>query len=99
MCRTQVITHVTGRRPYPTGRNCANILLNMKAFSLMILCAICAVAQTTTGTVSGFIRDSSDAPISGAGVKLTNVNTGYAQTTSTSVDGAYTFPLVPPGSY
>ena len=72
---------------------------SLLSVSSLVVCCSIGVAQTTTGTVSGFIRDSSDAPISGAGVKLTDINTGYSRTTTASVEGAYTFPLVPPGSY
>src|SRR3954451_14247995 len=56
-------------------------------------------AQTTTGTVTGFVTDAAAAPIADATVRLTNTGTAFAQTASSNETGSYVFPLVPPGSY
>ena len=72
-------------------------------FSTMLLVGILltvpAFAQTTAGTVTGVITDSAGAAIPQAAVKLSSEATGFAQTVTTSGEGAYVFPLVSPGSY
>lgn len=58
-----------------------------------------ASAQTTTGTVTGFVTDSTSAAVQGATVKLTNTGTGLTQNAETNENGSYIFPLVQPGAY
>ncbi|MFN7934876.1 MAG: TonB-dependent receptor [Bryobacteraceae bacterium] len=73
----------------------------MKFLSLILAIAMATplAAQTTTGTVTGFVTDAGGALIAEASVKLTNTGTGLVQTTSTNETGSYVFPLVQPGSY
>ncbi len=56
-------------------------------------------AQTTTGTVTGFVTDSAGAFVPKASVNLTNTGTGLRQAASTDDSGNYVFPLVQPGAY
>jgi hypothetical protein len=51
------------------------------------------------GSISGTIKDSSGAAIARASVVLVNVSTGVQQTVATDARGAYTFPILPVGSY
>lgn len=64
-----------------------------------VLLAMPSIAQTTAGTVTGIITDSAGAAVPQANVKLSGEATGFSQTTTTSSEGAYVFPLVQPGSY
>jgi hypothetical protein len=57
------------------------------------------LAQTTTGSVTGIVTDTSGAFVQQAAVKLTNTGTGLALTANTNESGSYVFPLVPPGAY
>src|SRR5207302_7497067 len=58
-----------------------------------------AVAQTGSGTVSGAVRDSAGAYVSGAKVTITNTETGISRQTVSSQDGLYSFPALPIGAY
>jgi hypothetical protein len=57
------------------------------------------LGQTPTGTVSGSIRDSSGARITGATVRITNVRTQDTQTTASTDTGDYVFPSVRVSEY
>ena len=65
----------------------------------LCLAAVIVFGQTTAGTVSGSISDSSGAQIPGATVRITNVATQESSTTTTGVTGDYVFPSVPTGEY
>ena len=67
----------------------------------MVLALACMTssAQTTTGSISGSVADSSGAIIPGASVRLTNVATQVANTAVTDASGDYLFPSVPAGEY
>ena len=58
-----------------------------------------ARAQSATGGVNGTITDRSDAGISGAIVKLTNVGTKITNQTKTNSSGNFVFINVMPGAY
>ncbi|MBI3895448.1 MAG: TonB-dependent receptor [Acidobacteria bacterium] len=58
-----------------------------------------AMAQVTTGTISGSVQDSTGAVIPGATVTLRNVNTGISRTLSTNAQGRYTAPQLGLGMY
>ncbi len=57
-----------------------------------------AVAQGT-GSISGTVADVSSATVGGSQVTLTNTGTGQARTNTTSDQGFFEFPDLPPGSY
>ncbi len=75
----------------------------MKFFLVSILAimlmAPCAWSQTSLGTVSGTVRDSSGAVIPGAAVQIVNVATNVTATTTANAVGFYIFPGVNPGDY
>ena len=77
--------------------------MNCKRFVLLVLmlllAAICVPAQTFRGTVLGTVTDTSGAVVSGATVKVRNVDTGLERTTQTSADGTYSAPELPFGNY
>jgi len=56
-------------------------------------------AQTTTGTVTGLLTDSSGAAVMGVPVKLTSTRTSVTQTTTSNESGVYVFSFVAPGPY
>src|ERR1017187_1156368 len=77
--------------------------MNCKRFVLLVLmlllAATCVSAQTFRGTVLGTVTDTSGAVVSGASVKVRNVDTGLERTTQTSGDGSYSAPELPFGKY
>ena len=56
-------------------------------------------AQSGTTGVKGAVKDQQGAVIPGATVKLTNPNTGFSRTVTTTDEGIYTFPGIAPGTY
>jgi len=63
------------------------------------LTALPAFPQTGAGTVSGTVRDSAEAFVSGAKVTITNTETGISKQVVTSPEGLYSFPALPIGPY
>jgi len=63
------------------------------------LTALPAFPQTGAGTVSGTVRDSAEAFVSGAKVTITNAETGISKQVVTSQEGLYSFPALPIGPY
>ncbi len=57
------------------------------------------LAQESRGTIAGQVSDSQDSPVPGAKVVLTNADTGVNTVLTTNERGAYTAPLLIPGSY
>src|ERR1700677_4457502 len=55
--------------------------------------------QGTTGTLVGTVKDSSGAIVAGAIVTVTNQGTNTTRNTTTTQDGEYSVPLLPPGTY
>ncbi len=69
------------------------------ALLLALACVPALRSQTYTGSITGIVRDATGGSVPGAQVSLININTNEKRTQTTSADGAYTFPLVPPGNY
>ena len=65
----------------------------------VVFAATALVAQTFRGTILGTVTDQSGAVISGATIKVKNVNTGLERTTQTSADGSYTVSELQIGTY
>ena len=68
-------------------------------FAFALLSTAALIAQTFRGTILGTVTDQSGAVVSGATVKVKNVNTGQERTTQTSADGTYTVSELPIGAY
>lgn len=69
------------------------LTISVVAFSPSLL------AQSTFGTVTGSVADSSGAAVPGATVTLTNSATAETRSITTGADGLYSFVNVVPGTY
>jgi len=58
-----------------------------------------AAAQTVSGTITGTAIDPSSLPVAGAGVTLTNSDTGVRLAEKTGANGEFIFTAVLPGRY
>src|SRR6267378_787342 len=56
-------------------------------------------AQTTTGTIRGYIKDQNGAPVADAEVQARQVETGIVRTATAHADGSYILPGLSPGNY
>lgn len=65
----------------------------------LVLAAVTATAQETTGSLKGTVADVNGAVVSGANVTVKNDATGISQTKQTSGDGLFDFTKLSPGSY
>ena len=76
--------------------------LTSVAVTVVALCALTApaVAQVTTGTISGTIKDSQGAVVPGAAVTMTSETRGTKlEDVFTNANGDFTFVNVPPDRY
>src|SRR5580700_4177314 len=73
--------------------------LRMILAAFVVLLTTALVAQTFRGTILGTVTDASGAVVSGASVKVHNVNTGQDRSTQTSADGSYTVSELQIGTY
>ncbi len=69
------------------------------AVGMVVLCSMGAFAQSDTGTIGGFIKDSSGAVVPGAKIILTNEATGEAHAATTDAQGHYTVTNLTAGDY
>jgi outer membrane receptor protein involved in Fe transport len=58
-----------------------------------------SLAQTSLGTLTGVVRDSTGAVVANATIQLANVQTGESRTVNSDSLGAYRFDGLTPGSY
>src|SRR5207248_688447 len=56
-------------------------------------------AQTSSGTITGLVTDEKNGTIGGAEVTVTGVDGTFSTKTTTSSDGIYNVPSIPPGIY
>jgi iron complex outermembrane recepter protein len=77
--------------------------LPVYAAALLILACIVAPSrawsQTPTGTLSGVVVDQADAVVPDVAILLVEGSTALKRETKTNAEGAFTFPLLPPGTY
>ena len=64
-----------------------------------VLCAPAVRAQSTNGTITGTVRDSSGLALVGASVKLVQTTTGAERLGTSNELGAFTFPSVVAGEF
>ena len=69
------------------------------ALMLLFFAPSSGVAQTSFGTITGIIRDSSGAVLPDANITVTNEQTGISRQATTDSNGAYTVPSLPPAVY
>ena len=67
-------------------------------FAFLLLAASLA-AQTTRGSIFGTVTDPSSSIITGAKVTVTQLDTGFVYSSTTSSDGNYFVPSLLPGRY
>jgi len=65
---------------------------------VMVLLASTAWGQSS-GSISGTVKDSTGAAITGASVTVVNPAKSITQTASTNAEGDFVFPQLPPGTY
>ncbi len=56
-------------------------------------------AQTTTGTVRGYVKDQSGTPVADADVQARQITTGVVRSATSHSDGSYILPGLVPGDY
>ena len=71
----------------------------LAAFGLLILASRGVSAQTTTGTIRGYITNQGGAPIAGAEIQARNPETGVSRSASSRADGGYILPGLAPALY
>src|SRR5262245_40201704 len=69
------------------------------ATGFIALLTLPALAQRTTGTISGTVKDATGAVMPGVGVSVSGPNIVGAQTTTTNEQGFYRVLNLPPGDY
>jgi outer membrane receptor protein involved in Fe transport len=68
-------------------------------FAVTSTLAPVGMAQTSLGTLTGVVRDTSGAVLVNANVRLTNVQTGEVRNVNSDSLGAYRFDALTPGAY
>jgi outer membrane receptor protein involved in Fe transport len=69
------------------------------AVTLAIAWSIPSVGQVLKGSISGTVVDPQGAVVSGAAVKVTNIETGVVNTTTSDSSGMFRLNLIPTGTY
>jgi outer membrane receptor protein involved in Fe transport len=80
------------------------VLLSVVRPGLVAVCCLAATAsyaraQVAAGEITGEVRDQTNAPVPGAAVTVTNLNTNRQRTVPSSGEGVYTAPSLAPGDY
>ncbi len=66
---------------------------------LGLAAGVTSVAQSGRGTLTGTVKDANGAVLQGAALSLLSADTGSRFTATSSTDGLFTFPELPPGTY
>ena len=69
------------------------------AAALAAAFCLCALAQVSTTSIRGLVRDPSGAVVPGASVKLVDTGTGIERSTTSGPDGAFVFPSLQAATY
>src|SRR3989442_6346876 len=83
----------TGIRLHMVGR------VGTAIVALIALGTCLSVAQTSTATILGTVKDTTGALIPGASITVKHTETGLTRTAITSETGDYNVPLLPVGAY
>ncbi|MGA9643120.1 MAG: carboxypeptidase-like regulatory domain-containing protein, partial [Terriglobales bacterium] len=73
--------------------------LTLLSMAVLGLCATGWAQTSMTGLLRGVVTDPSGRVVANADVRVTNERTNEVRTVKTGADGAYTVPLLPPGTY
>jgi hypothetical protein len=81
-----------------------SLLTRVRAGFILVLALILSAAgslfaQTTSGTVTGSITDTSGAVVPAVTVKVKNMDTGEVRNTASNAEGIFSIPALPPGPY
>ncbi len=79
------------------GAGFSKLISLVSFFSLLAIFPV--LAQQSTGTILGVVKDSTGASMPNASVSVTNVDTNDVRTTTTGNDGAFRVPALQPGHY
>src|SRR5690242_12508417 len=82
-----------------TRRFIATLLTAAFSCGLVASAAVPLAAQTSTGTVRGYVRNGADRAATGAEVTAKNLASGVARSAVTRADGSYILPGLEPGAY
>src|SRR5579863_10001672 len=80
------------------GRGLSNFVIGAALLIAILISPVILRAQAT-GTMSGYVKDSSGANVPQAKVTATHVQHGTAFPTETNGEGFYSFPALDPGEY
>ncbi|MGH7502564.1 MAG: TonB-dependent receptor [Longimicrobiales bacterium] len=69
------------------------------AMTFLLVALAPAAAQTSTGTIRGFVRDDSGNPLANVSVVATQEATNFQRTSITAANGFYNIPGLQPGQY
>jgi len=72
--------------------------VSLACTALLVLAAPLS-AQTTTGTIRGYVKDQNGTAISGAEIQARNVENGVQRATASRADGSYILPGLVPATY
>ena len=78
---------------------CSNLPLTWLLLFAVIAATASAVAQLSSASVNGTVRDVTGAVVPAAQITLRNVDTNVTRTTVSNGAGNYLFPSIPPGHY
>jgi Carboxypeptidase regulatory-like domain len=67
--------------------------------SLALLVPVLSYGQAISGDLTGVVKDSSGAYVANGDIEITNLATGFKQTTKTNSQGEYRFSNLPAGHY
>ncbi len=67
--------------------------------TVALLAASAILGQSTSGTITGIVKDGSGAIVVGATIRVDNAAIGLRQTASTLANGEFVIPNLPPGAY
>lgn len=88
------------------GEKLMNFILSKKRISILfcvmlfsVVGALQVFAQSATSSVSGTISDAQGNVVTGATVKIVNVEKGFSRTAATTSNGVFNFQSVPPDTY
>ncbi len=79
-------------------RRSTHLFLFLWPFVLLVFAPLPALSQNT-GSISGTVTDSSGAAVPDASLRLTDIGTSQVRTTTSSAQGYFNFPDLPPKTY
>lgn len=83
----------------PRGRRAGRAAWVILAIAALLGLAPASRAQVTSGTIFGSVQDQTKAVIPGATITATDAATGVTRTATSSSNGTFSIPNLPPGTY